>query len=293
MTDDLDRSPFANMPNVQGAGQYNEAPGYVGQFRRVLCAQEAAGVFASLGWVETARVRGPTPRTWRITRAPFTLTTINGPVGNADVRWKPFWGAEVMGDVAGALGRVEWGDGQVEHVAEFDWKLGGSFTVHGSYVRVLASASPQSGVFNPAGAQLWTGATITPMHGAEPGGILTKTVHTGQIAEADFAVLRIPDYAKAVRWYQTQNTAAGDGHVPISLSVADDPPFTFGVRGATNTNNFESDLPIGALAGGAAYAAAGNWWWPLDQAARYLGVQNDSAEAATIGMWVEFLLDVG
>ena len=290
---DIFGGAFHVPPNTMGGGVYNEALGYEGVFRRVVVAGNSPAAAGHSGiFQETARVKAPTPRTWRVTRAPMRgVSAANGQL--AIPVYSPQWGAEVTGDMIGSRGRVTWGDGQVEFVTEFDWKRGGTFIVHGSFVKVEAMAQLVPAAIIPQQTEISTGATITPCHASSPGDPLTLSVHTGVISDSTFKVITIPDWAKAIRWYQTQNDAVGDGHVPISLSAADDAAFALGVRGATNTNNFETDLPIGALAGGAAYAAAGNWWWPLPQSARFLGVQNDSGEPANVGMWVEFLLDVG
>lgn len=287
-------SVFNTPPNTMGGGVYNEALGYTGTFRQVIVAGNDPSAAGHSGqWQETARVNSPTPRSWLITRAPMVgRSTASGQ--RFDPVYLPQWGTEVMGDVIGSRGRVTWGDGQVEFVTEFDWKRGGTFVVHGSFVKVEAFAQLTPAGVGPADRIVQTGAVITPTH-AGATGELTLSVHTGSLAETDFAVLTIPAFAKAVRWYQTQNNAAAPGHVPISLSAADDFTFAAGVRGATNTDNFESDLPIGSLAAGTSYASAAavGGWWPLPLTAKFFGLQNDAGFAATIGCWVEFLLDVG
>lgn len=402
--DDLFASPFNVGPDRLGGTVYDEALGYEGIFRLAqVSGVTAPGQPGNLGgqfW-ETARVKSKTPRTWIVTRTPYIpRDAIGGAPWNP--AFKPQWGTEATGDRSGGRGRVTWGDGQVDHVSEFDWGRGGTFKVHGSFVKVEVLADLQAAGLGPVAPQLFAGATIVPAQagGAEPGEAVL-TIHTGNFGPArdavkasldlsftpditdvltavaagaagngitlsaiadgaapaagivtvvgtditwtfkptvstnvdfeaamagsvaasalvtvtpgapgvwggldaflmrplvggadatpGFVVIPIPDYTKAIRWYQTLDTDVGNAPVPISMGAADDPLFVVGLRQASSAGQFKSTgttTPIQASDG---------WWWTINQQARFLSVQNDTAAPGTtqVGLWIEFLLNLG
>lgn len=245
---------------------------------------------------ETARVTSKTPRTWRVTRGPYVASSLGG------VIWNPvFWpgsGGENPNDRTGGRGRVTWGDGQVMFQAEFDWKRGGTFTVHASQVIVEACAALAPVGLGPQSPSLKAGATITPCKD-DGGGEVTLSVCAGRALAggAIGPVIDIPPFAKALRVYQFANDKGAGLASLIRLIQADDPAIVTGVM-ANSTDNALTTAGINHFAqdeAGASVISADprGWHWSLEGQAAFLRVDNRGPLLSTAGVWIEYLLDLG
>lgn len=240
-------------------------------------------------FIRTAMVKsGNTMRSWRVTCSPARPTSLGGQIWNPT--FAPESGAEVQGDRSGLLGRVVWGDGQVQHECVFDWRRGGTFVVHGTYVDVAVSARFQAVGVGPINPLLFVGATIAPAQDSAAGEVVAS-VHTGSFLEVD-AIVPIPGYAKAFRFYQTGSTVA----TPTNIRVR-----TQDAAGGTSLRQDGTDLQLctsgvinAAYSAGGLFQLAGDprgWWWGIEGTSTQLTIDNLSAFA--IAGWVEFLLDIG
>lgn len=243
------------------------------------------------GWQETARVDNVTrSRSWRITaHEPRPTINVNG---NA---WQPQYlpiapaAAGLAGrfvDVdAGLLLRVQWQRDRVTFRVVVNYTPGLSFTVQAGDVDVAVR-----GRFNPAqllpagGGVVECGATIEPAEqGAMSAWPPTRSKDTGDIAPiagpvTDEVRILIPPHARAFRWHQYKGAAAGAA--TAVTFIQSDNASVAAFRSSFRTASTPASWPnaTGAI--------------PIVGSAAVLRVQNNDA-AATIAMWIEFLLDLG
>jgi hypothetical protein len=235
--------------------------------------------------VATVRVPARQARSWRVTfSSPQTVE------GNPLFGTTFGFGSEPM------LGIVTWGtDLGVTFTAEVDWSRGRSFVVHGCSVNVDAqlAADHSTIIIGPGALQVRSfriGCTIVPADDDGHSGLSpTRTIFTGLIAGGDSLVVRIPPYARRVRWYQVANNAGGSPTPPgkMRIDAADDPGFLH-IRQTVNAGILTTAPPGYPGIGGAPELGL-----PIEATALWLAISNDGEMAETFSLNLEFDLDLG
>jgi hypothetical protein len=235
--------------------------------------------------VATVRVPEEEACAWRVVlQAPLFMPPI------LDTSWEPAQGG-ASGGLTGLRARVEWGvQGQAQNRAEMDWVRGLSFNVHGAYVHVDV-VSDLLNTFGLGTAQ--AGAIIVPSTDGDASPYPpVLSVDTGVLTGVSSTVLDIPDYAVGFRWFCYSNTQTTANGSPVRFVQADDAAFTR-IRWDTRAN-------VGAVVQTAATTSYLTWGpvngtVPIIGTARKLQVTNLDIAAAGIalGMWIQFVLNVG
>lgn len=249
------------------------------------------GGAAGAAWRETARVDNvKRSRSWRVTaHEPRAIVTDTG--GTWQPQYLPIAPAaagapgRVVDVDSGILMRVQWQRQQVQFEVIADYVRGRSFSVQAGDVSVAVRAA-----FNPAqllpagGGTVRVGATIEPAHqGAMSAWPPTRSKDTGDIVPVagpvtDEVRIVIPPHARAFRWLQYKGAAAGAA-TAITFSQTDNA----GAAASRSVVRTASTLASWPAATGAI---------PIAGTAQLLRIQNNDP-AATIAMWIEFLLDLG
>jgi len=164
------------------------------------------------------------------------------------------------------VGRVHWGLGGAQHMAEFDWGQGGSLTLTAETVSVDAFVPTQGGALRHCA----TAATIAPAE-ADRGGVpLTRSTTFASIAGGATVFVPVPPFARMVSLGLPPATAAmnirltqegaisqvGGGYVyvPATSNVVPRPGEWLPLTSAATLVRIEN-LGVGAAANVAVYFA--------------------------------------
>ena len=253
-------------------------------------ASIAAGGYG--GWQEIARVGSvKRSRSWRVTvHEPRPVANVSGQP------WHPLWLPSAAAAAAlpnrlvdidaGLLLRAEWQRDRTDFAVVMDYTPGFSFNVQAGDLKVAARGryAAAVGPGPTGGGVVIVGGTIEPSDGGATSSAWppTRSKDTGDIAPivagvVDVVQIPIPPHARAFRWHQYKGAAAG-GATAITFEQHD---VGGGIaRSVYRTATTAASWPTatGAI--------------PVVGTAGRLHVQNNDA-AATIAMWIEFLLDLG
>lgn len=233
--------------------------------------------------VATVRVPGTQARSWRI--------TLSSP---QSVEGDPLYSSTFGFGATPMIAIVTWGcDKGKTMVAEVDWSRGRSFVVHGTSVNVdvQIAADYSSLIVGAAAVQaraVTVGCTIVPANDdGAPSDPPTRSVFTGSIAGAGaVAVVRIPPFARRVRWYVLTQPSGGPS--PLRIDAADDFAFTH-IRQSSPTGVLTTAPP-----GMVSFGGAPDEGLPIETTCLWLAVTNDEAMAGdAVSLWLEFVLDLG
>lgn len=115
--------------------------------------------------------------------------------------------ADVAYNVNPVLGLLEWGVQGASFNAEIDWGRGCSFVVSADYINVQVQCLNLVGTpSTPNPAVAIFPATIAPAEAGSPPTVVTRTIYSGVIAAGASAQIKIPPFAKRVKF---QRVASG------------------------------------------------------------------------------------
>lgn len=182
------------------------------------------------------------------------------------------------------LAIVTFGTDGVQQTADVDWPInGGAFTVWGDAVTVDVQI-PNTWITGIGPSSVVAGAAIVPA-GESNGIMASRCAYSGLVpgAAAFSGPIPVPPFAKAFRWHQSLNLAAGNTPCPITWYATIDLPLAVAVQ-TSPTGVFTSSPTT----------------WPSDYGftltpdARYVIVQNNRALVGdSISLTLEFLLNLG